>query len=223
MSKKFKDEEFSFMNNEFFFPAEDKGITYIGLKRETALLEIIKPYLKDNKVMVQAGGNCGMQIIKFAEFFDYVYTFEPEPKNFYCLNRNLVYKNVIKIQACLGDERGLVNLSPWGTEEIGFESGGYHVGEGKGYIPTLMIDDLGLDKCDLLQIDVEGYQLKALRGAINTIKKFKPVICTELAWIERYGGTKEDVTLFLRELGYCAVQGYTNDTIYVYEKLTGSL
>lgn len=222
MSKKFKDEEFSFMNNEFFFPAEDKGITYIGLKRETALLEIIKPYLKDNKVMVQAGGNCGMQIIKFAEFFDYVYTFEPEPKNFYCMNKNLVHKNVIKIQACIGDERGMVNLSPWGNEERGYESGGYHVGGSGGYIPTLMIDDLGLEQCDLIQLDVEGYQLKALNGAIQTIQKFKPVICTEHAWIERYGGTPQEVDSFLTSLGYLAVANYTTDNIYVFEKLTGS-
>lgn len=221
MKKTFDDSEFSFIDNKFWFPKEDKAITYSVLKNETGLLEVIKPHLKDNKVMVQAGGNCGMQITKFADFFDYVYTFEPEPKNFYCMNKNLVQKNVIKIQACIGDERGMVNLSPWGNKERGYESGGYHVGGSGGYIPTLMIDDLGLEQCDLIQLDVEGYQLKALKGAIQTIKKFKPVICTEHAWIERYGGTSQDITSFLKELGYFAEANYTSDTIYVHERFTG--
>lgn len=221
--KTFNESEFTLVDNKFWFPTEDKGITYSVLKNETGLLETIKPYLRDNKVMVQAGGNCGMQVIKFADFFDYVYTFEPEPKNFHCLNRNLIHRNVIKIQACIGDERGLVNLSAWGNETRGFESGGYHVGSRGGYIPTLMIDDLGLDACDLIQLDVEGYQLKAMKGAIQTIKKFKPVICTEHAWIDRYGGDSDQIKSFLKDLGYYCVGGYTTDTIYVYERLSSKL
>lgn len=221
MNKIFDDSEFSFIDDRFWFPTEDKTITYSVLKNETGLLEVLKRHLTDNKVMVQAGGNCGMQIVKFADFFDLVYTFEPEPKNFQCLSKNVNYRNVIKLQACLGDERGLVYLNPWGNKQRGYESGGYHVGGKGGYIPTLMIDDLGLDRCDLIQLDVEGYQLKALRGAIETIKKFKPVICTEHAWIDRYGETIDDIKRFLLDLGYYATDSYTTDTIYVYERLTG--
>ena len=223
MKKTWRNEDFTLIDKKFWFPTEDKGITYSVLSRETDLLKAIMPFLKDNKVMVQAGGNCGMQILKFADFFDYVYTFEPEPKNFHCLNLNLNYNNVIKIQACLGDERGLVDLSAWGNDERGYESGGYHVGGPRPYIPTLMIDDLGLTSCDLIQLDVEGFQLKALKGAINTIKKFKPVICTEIAWIDRYGSTPDELNSFFESLNYYPVSGYTTDTIYVYQGLQGNI
>jgi hypothetical protein len=53
-------------------------------------------------------------------------------------------------------------------------------------------------------LDVEGFELKALRGAVNTIKKYKPVLCVELCekWLNRYGDSSTDVIKFIENLGY---------------------
>jgi FkbM family methyltransferase len=184
--------------------------TYNILKSETELLEIVKPYLKGNEVAVQAGGNCGIQVRKFAEYFNLVYTFEPDPINFHCLCNNLSYSNVIKMQCCLGDSRKLVSLNKY--EEI---VGGFYVNQDAGFIPTLMIDDLNLTSCNFIQLDVEGYQMHALRGAINTIQKFKPVISVEFDWIERYEYTHNDLRNFFNNIGYRKVAKYTSDQIFV--------
>ena len=186
--------------------------------RETGLLDLVKPHLKGKKVAVQAGGNCGMQVVKFADYFDYVYTFEPDPINFHCLVNNLQYDNVIKMQCCLGDEHKLVSLK---DDNLGI--GGFYVNEKFGNIPTLRIDDLNLDACDFLQLDVEGYTLQALQGGINTIKKFKPVLSVEYCWIERFGTSREDLTAFLTSLGYVFQRIYTSDAIFVYESLSFKL
>jgi len=45
--------------------------------------------------------------------------------------------------------------------------------------PTLMIDDLKLNHCDLICLDVEGYETPALIGACQTIEKHSPIILTE--------------------------------------------
>ena len=39
-----------------------------------------------------------------------------------------------------------------------------------------LVDDLGLKRLDLLKIDIDGYDLRALLGATATIEKFMPLI-----------------------------------------------
>ena len=204
------------LDNKWFWRKDDTNLkTYKVLSSETELLEKVKPFLKNNKVVVQAGGNLGMQVVKFAEFFETVYTFEPDPINFYCLVNNLPYDNVIKFQCCLGEDHKMVSMNP-----LQDEIGGFYVNENKGNIPTLRIDDLNLSSCDFIQLDVEGYQLFALRGAINTIQKFKPVISIELDWIERYNFSHRDIINLLINLGYEKVNSYTSDHIYIYKEMS---
>jgi FkbM family methyltransferase len=187
--------------------------TYNILKNETELLEIVKPYLKDNKVIVQAGGNCGMQIVKFADYFDMVYTFEPDPVNFHCLVNNLHYNNVVKLQCCVGDSHKMVSMN-----NLEGATGGFYVNQNFGNIPTMMIDDLNLYHCNFIQLDVEGYQMHALRGAIYTIQRFKPVISIEFDWVDRYEYTKNDLINFFHNIRYKKVESYTSDHIYVFDE-----
>ena len=187
--------------------------TYNNFKEETELLNIVKPYLKNNKTMVQAGGNCGLQVEKFADYFNNVYTFEPDPINFHCLVNNLALMNVIKLQACVGKERGTVSLNFYPN------IGGFNVSKEPGHIPVLLVDDLRLTSCDFIQYDIEGYEMNALLGTIETIKKFKPVICLELyeQWLNRYGNSSTEVFAFMKNLGYLAVETYVTDVVFVHK------
>ena len=45
-------------------------------------------------------------------------------------------------------------------------------------VNTIKIDNLNL-KPDLIKLDIEGYEYKALLGSVKTIKKFKPIIYIE--------------------------------------------
>jgi FkbM family methyltransferase len=218
MSKFNKDLVF-LIDEKWFWRKDDHNLrTYNCLSSETDLLKVVQPYLKGNKVVVQAGGNCGMQVAKFAEFFDTVYTFEPDPVNFHCLVNNLPYNNVIKFQCCLGDSHKMVSMTT-----LPNEIGGFYVDQNMGATPTLMIDDLNLSHCDFIQLDVEGYQLYALMGSIETIKKFKPVISVEFDWSFRYNHTADDIIRFLLDLGYEKVDSYTTDHIYSYKSLSFNL
>lgn len=66
------------------------------------------------------------------------------------------------------------------------------------------IDDLGLEECDLIHLDIEGYEEKALEGAIETIKKFKPTIVTEHSRGEK----------MLVDLGYELKKKLRMDTLF---------
>jgi FkbM family methyltransferase len=181
------------------------------------LITYIEPHLKNKNIMIQAGGNCGFMLNTFVNHFDYIYTFEPDPINFYCLNQNITSKNVIKMQSCLGNNNKPVNVQQLIRPDRPNDTGGVHIA-GDGYIPSIKIDDLNLTGCDLIQLDIEGYELNALLGAVETIKKYKPVLCVEFCekWLNRYDTTSENVLALLKELNYIQVEQYGADKIFIY-------
>lgn len=203
-------------DNFWYWPKIDNA-SWNGQLDCIDLADKIMPYVDEKKIMVQAGGNCGLILSKFVDRFETVYTFEPEPVNFYCLNLNITNKNVIKFQSCLGSDSETVSINhiyPGGTD-----IGGSHV-TGVGKTPTITIDSLNLPYCNLIQLDVEGYELKALMGAKQTINKFKPVLCVEVydGWLNRYQHTGQDLINFIIELGYEEVETYKMDKIFVPKK-----
>jgi len=131
---------------------------------------------------VQAGGNVGVWASHLAKSFREVVTVEPDPVNYECLKRN-VPSNVMHQHAGFGDKpalAGMVNIKG---------NAGAHYIDGDGGCPIMMIDSLYLDACDLLCLDIEGYEPMALRGAEQTIRKYRPVIMFEEKGLsERYYG-----------------------------------
>ena len=75
-----------------------------------------------------------------------------------------------------------------------------------GIIPIMTIDGLNLQKCDLIQLDVEGFEPQVIQGTKKTIDKFKPVVIMERI--------DEGIKVFLHELGY--EQKYRSKMDYVF-------
>ncbi len=50
---------------------------------------------------------------------------------------------------------------------------------GAGDIPTIRIDDLELPDLAFFKLDIEGYEARALRGAEQTLLRFKPLVMFE--------------------------------------------
>lgn len=176
----------------------------------------VSAYTKQQRVVVQAGGNAGMYVKKYEDIFDTVYTFEPDPINFYCLTKN-TSNRTIKFQGCLGNETNFVNLSYDETHHKKPNSGGYRV-KGTGIIPTLILDNFNLPIVDLIHLDIEGFEKFALLGAIETIKRCKPVIALELNGLaEKYNHTNDDVKQLVIELGYTETGIVDDDIIFEYK------
>lgn len=68
----------------------------------------------------------------------------------------------------------------------------------------LLDDRFGLPRLDLIKIDVEGAEVKVLKGAINTIKTLRPKIVFEsgIGGLDHFGHTPEDIWELLTPLGY---------------------
>jgi FkbM family methyltransferase len=164
----------------------------------------IKQFVEHWDVVIQAGGGAGVYPRLLSEMFGTVYTFEPDMLNFHCLVNNCCKENIYKFQAALGETPAMVGISNTSTSNRGTHNI-MKEGDNKSIV-QIRIDDLNLEHCNFIMLDIEGYEKYALDGARRTINKFRPVIMAE-------GGTRiEDQ---LTELGYKRVEQSVSDTIFV--------
>jgi FkbM family methyltransferase len=179
------------------------------LTRAEAMAPQIKR-AKGKRVAVQAGGHCGTVPLLLAKHFKTVYTFEPEAVNFACLARNTEsFPHIYAARGALGNQRGTVGLA------VHPKSSGGHNIDGKGDCPTYRIDDLGLTHCDLIALDVEGMEVPALWGALNTIASFLPlVIVEENKKILGKGYGFGDAAKILTPFGYKQVDSVGEDLVF---------
>jgi FkbM family methyltransferase len=184
--------------------SEDNG-AWTGPKSdwEKSHLQYTKDHVTDWRICVQAGGNQGMYPRLLSSLFQHVYTFEPEPLNFHCLVQNNQIDNVYKIQAALGAETGLAKVNKASMSNTGMHTVSI---EGECHIPMFTIDSLKLPSCGLFQLDLEGYEIHALKGAIETIQRCKPVIQCE--------NGNNAIQEFLQQFGYQIVARSYADTFY---------
>ena len=164
-------------------------------------------YVENKGVAVQAGGYCGVFPRLLGEMFNTVYTFEPDPLNFFCLNLNCQTDNIVKAQGGLGEEHGMVSVVRQHNNNRGMN---YVQRSANSKIPIYRIDDLELNACDLIQLDTEGYEHKILLAAKNTIARFKPLISVE--------DSNTQIKDYLSDFGYTKVAEVYRDTVYKCER-----
>lgn len=186
------------------------------LDHDLSMVPKICEYIKPGDVVVDAGAYIGDHTIAYAKKVTHsgaVFAFEPNKEAFECLEYNM--RNYPQVQCFnhgLGDKFGRIGVNT-SCDNVGMS----FIQQGND-VTIMPIDDLNLYQVDLIKIDCEGFELNILKGAINTLKKFKPKLVIEInsGALNREGVTPEHVYSFLRELGY----KYKN--IYSNHELTGN-
>lgn len=165
---------------------------------------------------VQAGGNLGLFPKRLAEDFDRVITFEPDARLYSMLKRNAAESNIEAHRLALGASAGSVSLSSRRRDGSGRPSheGLTHVA-GDGAIPRIRLDDMHIADCDLLYLDIEGYELFALMGAEQTILRCRPIIGVEVNRnIGFYGQTADQLREWITSRGYRLCFSLNSDEVY---------
>ena len=197
---------------------EASGIVDILREWENKHLDVLS--LVPNKgLAVQAGGYVGVFPKNLSYFFNKVLTFEPVEENWNCLIKNIQEKNIVKINAGLGNCTGKAKIKkiiPNNCGAIQLES------ENDGDISIVCLDDYISEQVDLLWLDIEGYEVKALQGAKNTIKKYTPVIVLENnGLIPEFPGSLDgsiELRNWMKEVfGYSFVKRIMRDDIFIYK------
>jgi FkbM family methyltransferase len=166
-----------------------------GGRYQSDLVLLLRRLLASDAVVVDGGAHVGVLSVLMASLAPegHVYAFEPAPASFAHLVANLA-------------ANGVTNATPEAVAlydreaEIALDfneayPAGSHVGRGgSATVPTVRLDtwakQRGLDRLDLVKLDVEGVELAALDGASETVRRLRPVVvveCNAVA-LRRFGG-----------------------------------
>jgi FkbM family methyltransferase len=170
----------------------------------------------DLGTVVHAGGWQGLYPRCLSDMFDTVYTFEPHPLNFSCLEINCNKDNIHIFNSALGNKVGKITLEEVGT------TGQHRINDNparpafpmqvvnKISVEITTIDSLDLQSCSLILLNVQNYELQTLMGAENTINKFHPGIIVSVSFLE---SNNNDIHQWLIEHQY-ALTHSSNDNRY---------
>lgn len=186
------------------------------MRRDLPNLDRIIARVPQKRVAVQAGGNLGIYPKRMAESFEAVYSFEVAPELFPLMYANAPEPNIYRYQAALGYEREMVGTSSVRRDgKPGTHEGLTHI-SGPGRTPTLRLDDFALPVCDLISLDVEGWELYALLGASETIARCRPVIAVEINKNASYLGIDGDNVrqMITAEMHYRHVERLQSDDVF---------
>lgn len=176
-----------------------------------AEVELWRHLLDDADVVISAGANMGCHVVALGQIVGRsggVIGFEPQLELCRVAQANTVLCNVDDqcrvIHAALGREDGQLDLPMLDyRERNGYGGLSLLHTPAPADVPRravrqLRIDSLHLDRCDLIQLDIEGMELAALHGAVGTVQRLRPALYLEV----HYPQDRYDLYRFLRGMGY---------------------
>ncbi len=193
------------------FNAANSHSAFILGYHEPVIQKLLADFLKPGKVYYDVGANVGffsMIAARIVGDSGKVICFEPMPDNADRIDHNAKlngFSNVLVRRECAGDENTtatfLTSHEPtWGRlSSVGKAP---DKPSGETTVRVQRMDDArsadSLPPPDLMKIDVEGAEVAVLEGAIETLKKHRPLIAMELH------GTNNAVLDVLEKIDYTA-------------------
>lgn len=147
--------------------------------------------------MIHAGAFFGDMLPTFSRYCPgTVYAFEPVLENYVlaklCVETNKL-ENVYLQNAALSESTSIAHIDT-GNEGLEHRGGESKLSDAGQLVGLLTIDSLGLDDVVVIQLDVEGHELHALKGARATIERNSPIVMVE--------DNLRTCNTFLEEMGY---------------------
>lgn len=156
------------------------------------------------RVFVDVGAHVGLWSMQAECDFAQVIAFEPVALHAEIFPHNVRGRQprVRLHRVALGVEAGRVSLGSHGAS-----TGDTHV-TGDGDIPMVTLDAYDLQTVDAMKIDVEGFELPVVRGAVETLLRCRPLVVIEQKAKERdnFGSEHQEALRYLKTLGMIEVR-----------------
>lgn len=174
-------------------------------------------FVKNFTTAIDAGANYGIMSYNLNSKFSKIYAFEVDTPVRVCLKKNVekfLLDNVIVCDCGLSDKEELVSLNylknTFGTH-INKTVSGTHI--------CKTLDSFELTDVGFIKLDCEGYEPYILKGAEQTIKKYKPVILMEEKnYSKRYYGEEGNLAVdLLLSWGYTMEVSWPKDCVMIYK------
>lgn len=161
---------------------------------EQDIIEKFEPFVRESKVILDIGSHVGCHSIAYSKISPSadIFAFEMQTPIYNLLYQNILENNLTNIKPIhksVGHRVGYSQVS----KKIGDGSvkdldyydnkirnyGGVSLGVGGEEVSMVTIDSLGLDFCDYIKIDAEGFEPLIIMGGYETIRKYLPIIFYE--------------------------------------------
>lgn len=160
---------------------------------EPATVKVLKRLLKSGDTVLDIGANVGYIALEMAKHIGAsgkVFAFEPDTKNFALLKRNLDLNpdcNIEPIPLAVSEANAPLRLY---KSIIDFNDSAHSTLPSEKHsvdfieIPATTIDDFvqsrGVQKLNVIKIDIEGAEMSAFKGMRQTLSRFRPMVIAEL-------------------------------------------
>ena len=145
---------------------------------------VMSEFVNKGDTVIDIGANIGTTVLPMSNNVgDYgkVIAFEPQSIMSQCLNTNLTINDITNVEVynlAISNKNGWAKLNDqkfWKTGRYG--SAGIS-SEGTR-VKTITLNDVEVDKCSLVKIDIEGHEWQAIQGGKDFLLKHKPTLYME--------------------------------------------
>jgi FkbM family methyltransferase len=177
--------------------------------------EMLYKLVKNNDIIFDIGANIGWYSIHLSKKLigTKIYSFEPIPETFSKLKKNVELNSINNINLVnLPLSNEIQNLLFYYSPSATGASSSVNISEEKDIkkleCTTDTIDNFvsnnKIEKIDFIKCDVEGSELFVFQGGIESIKKYSPVIFTEMLrkWALKFNYHPNDIINLLKSMGY---------------------
>lgn len=206
----------SLRSNGFAFelPSSSSIAWRVACTREydRAEVDYLSRFISPETTVLDIGASMGLWTVPLANVAKArgaeTVAFEPMPANVGWLERNLALNDleVTVNPVALGAEHGSAHMSTneadGGNAVLGVDG---PPGETQVEVPVRRLDDFSLpSRVSLVKVDVEGFEVEVLRGAMEMIRRDRPIIFGEFnpIWLEIREVDVGELFDDLRDLGY---------------------
>ena len=159
---------------------------HTDLYYERRVREAAMGHVTNLGAFVDVGANVGIWSRPLSQLFKKVHAFEPVEKNLECLNKNLETINNVDIFTHGLSDRNSTGYMVESVKNCGDCMITYNaklknrVFGPDDVVAVRTLDSHDFDNVGLIKIDTQGHELRVLKGAIETLKKNKPVVVFEI-------------------------------------------
>jgi FkbM family methyltransferase len=155
-----------------------------------AEIELWKQFLHPGMTVLDIGAYIGTHTLALSSLVGdsgRVVAFEPQRLIFYMLAGSVALNSLTNVwcyQKAISDQSGSMFIPDLPMEQVlnfaSLEIGNNTDPQVQGeYVSAMKVDDLALNACHFMKIDVEGMEERVLRGAVHTLTSYSPILYVE--------------------------------------------
>ena len=202
--------------NGFWVPSNDvhieqwrSGQPFTQNKCLNSFISWCESQNKKFRTALDIGAWCGTWAVAMSRYCKNIHAFEPDSTHFECLTRNVgPHVHIDPKMIAVGDNNDTVSL----TKDDFTQARRI---DGKGDIQLHTIDSFNFKNVDLIKIDVEGYEMRVLKGAEKTLNTCQFLMIELNNNSKKYQSSNIEIEQYLSQTGFRILIDIWPDKVFV--------